>query len=118
MQNQAPSFGDNVRVLAAPETVSRGIAGLTGQVYGFTTPSVTGVSVIGGGGDDFALNISIADRGSDFWLAAHLVELVDHAPGTTVSTDASPTQSVRNADGTWRVEPKPQLEVKPWWKFW
>jgi hypothetical protein len=118
MQNQVPSFGDNVRVLPAPETVSRGIAGLTGQVYGFTTPSVTGVSVIGGGGEDFALNISIAEHGSDFWLAAHLVELIDHAPGTTVSIDASPTQSVRNADGTWRVEPKPQLDVKPWWRFW
>jgi len=118
MPNQVPSFGDNVRVRSAPETVSRGIAGLTGQVYGFTTPSVSGVSVIGSTSEDFALNISIADRGSDFWLAADLLELIDHAPGTTISIDGAPTQSVRNADGSWRVELKPQSDTKPWWKFW
>ena len=118
MRDQVPSFGDNVRVLSAPETVSLGIAGLTGQVYGSTTPSVTGVSVIGGDGEDFAINVSIVDRGSDFWLAAHLVELVDHAPGTTIRIDGARSQSVRNADGSWRVEPKPQEQAKPWWKFW
>jgi hypothetical protein len=118
MASEVPSFGDNVRVRSSPETESLGIAGLSGQVYGFTTPSVTGVSVIGSTGEDYALNVSIAGRGSDFWLATHLVEMIDHAPGTTVSIDGSPTQSVRNADGTWRVEPKPRSHDKPWWKFW
>ncbi len=118
MTNEAPSFGDNVRVRPAPETVSLGIAGLSGQVFGFTTPSVTGVSVIGSTGEDYAINVSIPGRGSDFWLAAHLVEVIDHAPSTTISIDAAPTQHVRNADGTWRVEPKSPSNAKPWWKFW
>jgi hypothetical protein len=118
MDNEELSFGDNVRVRSTPETVTLGIAGLAGQVYGFTTPSVTGVSVIGDTGDDYALNVSISGRGSDFWLAAHLLEFIDHAPGMTVSVDGSPTQSVRNADGTWRREPKPESRRKPWWKLW
>lgn len=118
MKNQVPSFGDNVRVLSSPETKSRGIAGLAGQVYGFTTPSVTGVSVIGGDSEDFAINVSIAGHGSDLWLATNLVELIDHAPGTTISVDGAPTHSVRNTDGSWRVEPKLQNYGKPWWRFW
>ncbi len=42
------SFGDNVRVHTTPETTERGLAGLTGQIQGVTTPSVTNVDVIGG----------------------------------------------------------------------
>ena len=39
-------FGDNVRVVTTPETSKLNLAGLTGRVDGWTTPSVTGVEVI------------------------------------------------------------------------
>ena len=32
------TFGDNVRVRPSPETETRGVAGLLGQVYGETRP--------------------------------------------------------------------------------
>lgn len=41
------SFGDNVRVRSTLETEALGMAGHVGQVYGETTPSVTGMAVVG-----------------------------------------------------------------------
>ena len=80
-----PGFGDSVRVVDTPETREHEIAGLVGQVYGETTPSVTGVDVIGRSEVDFALSVSFEGRAETVWLAPHLVEFVDHAPGTTIS---------------------------------
>ena len=53
----AISFGDNVRVVSTPLTVSLGLAGLTGQVYGETSPSVTGVEAVGETSKDYAINV-------------------------------------------------------------
>jgi len=117
MVNTAPSFGDNVRIRSTPETEERGVAGAVGQVYGFTTPSQTNVVVIGGNAEDFALNVAVEGRGSDLWFAVHLVEVIDHAPGTTISIDGVPKQWVRTADGDWR-EGKRSDATKPWWRFW
>ena len=41
------SFGDNVRVVRTRETEALGVAGRVGQVFGYTTPSITGVVVVG-----------------------------------------------------------------------
>ena len=41
-------FGDRVQIRQSPETVAAGVAALEGEIYGFTTPSTTGVEVIGG----------------------------------------------------------------------
>ena len=43
MSDAQPGFGDNVRIRVTPETEAAGVAGLRGQVYGETTPSVTEV---------------------------------------------------------------------------
>ncbi|MEO8752620.1 MAG: hypothetical protein ABI624_08075 [Casimicrobiaceae bacterium] len=51
------SFGDRVRVKESPETIAAGIAGMEGDVRGFTTPSITGITVIGGAPDDQAINV-------------------------------------------------------------
>src|SRR5882672_11512948 len=58
----SPSFGDNVRIRSSVETISNGVAGLVGQVYGQTTPSVTGVEVIGKLESDYAINVFFEDR--------------------------------------------------------
>ena len=36
-------FGDKVRVRTVPATEALGVAGRIGQIYGETTPSITGV---------------------------------------------------------------------------
>jgi hypothetical protein len=63
------SFGDNVRVRAAPLTQELGLAGMAGQVYGETTPSVTNVEVIGEIQEDYAINVFFDDRNEGFWFA-------------------------------------------------
>jgi hypothetical protein len=98
------SFGDNVLVRTTPETIRRGVAGLSGQVYGVTTPSVTGVEVIGCVQDDHALNVFLTDRNEAIWFAADLLECVDHAPGTEIRLKGVAKKWTRDVDGEWVEE--------------
>jgi hypothetical protein len=91
------SFGDNLRVASTPLTVSLGLAGLTGPVHGATTPSVTGVEVIGGAAADYAINVQL--DGQSLWFAPALLEFVDHAPGTEIVIGNK--RLVRSASGEW-----------------
>src|SRR6476469_2844306 len=97
----APSLGDHVRILQDPTTAEGGWAGREGTCYGFTTPSLTGVEVVGHTEDDDALNVGF-DDGETAWFAPHLVEFIDHAPGTTITVGDKPM--VRDADGNWRPD--------------
>ena len=91
---------DNVRIRATPETESLGYAGRSGVCFGFTTPSVTGVTVIGDTDEDYALNVNFGGEDREgAWFAADLVEFVDHAPGTEISIGRKAL--IRRADGTW-----------------
>ncbi len=45
--SQRPSLGDHVRILDDPAAAEGGWAGREGTCYGFTTPSLTGVEVVG-----------------------------------------------------------------------
>jgi hypothetical protein len=98
----AISFGDNVRVVSTPLTASLGLAGLTGAVYGQTTPSVTGVEVIGGAATDYAINVQLKGRAESLWFAPELLEFVDHAPGTEIVIGNK--RLVRSASGEWIEE--------------
>jgi hypothetical protein len=93
------SFGDNVRVVKSKQTDELGISGLTGQVYGETTSSVSGVEVIGDLKSDAAVNVYFEELQRDYWLSPDLVELVDHAPGTTISIGDK--ELVRTEEGEW-----------------
>jgi hypothetical protein len=95
------SFGDTVRVVSAPETERIGIGGKTGPVYGETTPTISGADVIGTLTRDFTLNVYFEDMQQSFWLAEHLVELIDHGEVTTMTVDGSDKVLVRRADGEW-----------------
>ena len=97
----AISFGDNVRVRATSLTVELGLAGVVGQVYGETTPSVTSVAVIGDSGIDYALNVIFDDRKESFWFVPELLELVDHAAGTEITLEGVPKKWVRTESGKW-----------------
>jgi hypothetical protein len=102
------SFGDNVRVRTVPETIRLGLAGMTGQVHGETTPSVTGVEVIGDVRDDYAFNVFFEDRNEGLWFSADLLELVDHAPGTEIRLDGVSKKWTRDERGEWIEEAVPK----------
>jgi hypothetical protein len=112
------SFGDNVRVCSTPETLARGLAGRLGSVRGETTPSCTGVEVIGPLTDDFALCVHLDDD-QPLWFAPDLLELVDHAPGTAIRLEGVPMTWVRSAQGEWiEIPDAADAARRPWWKFW
>lgn len=93
-------FGDEVRIVASSDTEERGYAGKTGTCLGITTPSVTGVEVVGEIDGDRALNVSFDDPGvSDAWFSTRLVEFVSHTEGTIATSGA--TSFKREADGSW-----------------
>ena len=93
------TFGDNVRICRTPETERGGVAGLMGQVHGATTPSVTGVKVVGELRRDCAVAVHFKERGETIWFAEQLIEFVDHAAGTTV--EAAGNRWVRSGTGEW-----------------
>jgi hypothetical protein len=114
-------FGDNVRVHRTPETEALGVAGHVGQVYGHTTPSITGIRVVGGSDGDYALNVHFDGSEDTIWFAPQLLDFVDHAPGTEIRVGE--VSAVRGADGSWvpasdKASPPENTQRKPWWRFW
>lgn len=95
-------LGDTVRIVSTPETERAGFANRTGICYGFTTPSVTGVLVVGDVGGDDALNVSFED-GSSAWFAPSLVAFVDVGAGQIAVIGE--TRLMRNAAGEWVEAP-------------
>jgi hypothetical protein len=91
-----------------------------GNVFGETTPSVTGVEVIGDSKENRAINVFFEDRKKGFWFAPELLEFIDHAPGAEIRFDGIPKRWIRSATGEWMetdsMREKP--EKSPWWKFW
>lgn len=116
MNNIPISFGDNVRVRSTDVSESVGLAGLVGQVYGETTPSKTGVEVIGQSTNDYAINVFFVERDESVWIVPELLEFVDHASGTEFQVEGASEKFLRDARGEW-VKISVQSS-KPWWKFW
>ena len=92
-------FGDRVRIKESPETLAAELAGLEGDVYGFTTPSATGVTVVGGAPDDHALSVFVESKGTDFWVRPDLIEFLHVNAGSEVVVGN--VKAVRQPDGTW-----------------
>lgn len=111
-------FGDRVRVCDTDAARHLGLVGLMGMVDGETTPSVTGVDVIGRPAGDFALNVELDGGAGNFWFAADCLEFVDHAPGTVVRVGDRAV--VRRPDGSWQEEvvDDPRAKRRRWWWFW
>jgi hypothetical protein len=97
------SFADRVRIRECPDTIAASVALLEGEVYGFTTPSVTGVEVVGGAPDDYAINVSLEPSGACLWFRPDLVEFIDHNAGAEVVVGN--VKAVRQTDGTWLESP-------------
>jgi hypothetical protein len=89
-------------VRSTPLTNELGLAGLTGQVFGFTVPSSSRMEdVIGDQTKDFALNAYFEDRQEGFWFSEDLLEFVDHGPGGEMIITGAPTKWVRSPSGEW-----------------
>jgi hypothetical protein len=88
-----------------------GVAGLIGQVYGETTPSITGVAVVGPLKADYAINVYFEGRSDTLWFAPELLSFVDHGPGT--KTTLGKASYVRSSRGEWVP-----ARQRPWWQFW
>jgi hypothetical protein len=68
-----------VRVRATSETEELGLAGLVGEVMGETTPSSSGVDVIGGSGADYAINAWFDEKNEQYWFHPDLLEAADES---------------------------------------
>ncbi len=97
-----PDLGDTVLIVASPDTIARGYAGRPGTCFGFTTPSVTGVQVIGDANDDYALNVAF-DDGTSAWFHPSLVAFVDVNAGQIAVVGDK--RRVRAPDGAWIEAP-------------
>jgi hypothetical protein len=96
------SFGDHVLILRTEETEALGYGDQQGTCWGFTTPSITSVEVVGSDGSDgsdFAYNIHFEGELEDGWFAPQLVRFLDHAPGTEMKIGER--GFVRRDDGEW-----------------
>ena len=97
-----PAMGDIVEIVRSPETVDAGVAGRRGTCYGFTTPSLTSVDVIGPTDDDHAVNVAF-DDGASGWFHPSLVTVVDVNAGQVAVIGDK--RFVRNERGDWIEEP-------------
>ena len=115
MTDQPISFGDNVRVRNTAATRAAGVAGLTGPVYGETTPSVTGVDVIGELTSDYAINVYFEDRDESLWFAPDQLEFVDHGPGSEITIEGVDKKWTRTESGEWEESPE-KTKHKSFWE--
>jgi len=85
-----PSFGDLVRIVAAPETAESGFAGREGQVFGESIPSRSGVGpVIGDRGEDYAFSVFFEDTDEQAWFAPHRVQFLERTDADDPSGEGS-----------------------------
>ena len=111
MSERKIGFGDNVRIRDTPATREHSLAGLTGQIFGLTTPSSTNVEVVGTLLSDFAMNVHFDELGRSFWLAPELIEFIDHAPSTEIRLAGVAKKWTRQADGSWLEESATESEM-------
>ena len=100
------AFADRVRINISDETKRLGLANREGQVYGLTTPSATGVTVIGSPRDDHAINVYFDELDDSFWFSEDLVETLDNGVGTVISLDGQQTEWIKLENGEWGERPR------------
>ena len=97
-----PDVGDIVRIRSTPETLALGFADKVGTCFGFTTPSVTGVDVVGSQREDDALAVGF-DEGPAIWFEPTLVVFVEVNAGQVARV--ADTTFVRDPTGGWIETP-------------
>lgn len=100
------NFGSTVSIKVTPETLELELADRKGQVHGWTTPSITGVEVIGDQSVDSAVGVFIEHLEEVFWFSDGLLTLVDDGTGTVISLDGVDTEFELQSDGEWKQRSK------------
>ncbi len=118
MNAKAISFGDTVRVRTTSVTEDAGVADLVGTVHGETTPSPTGVDVIGELEADYAINVFFEGTAESAWFEPTLLQFVDHGAGVEIGLDGVAKKWVRSEDGEWIEHSTSAGRNRPWWKIW
>jgi hypothetical protein len=110
------TFGNKVRIKKTPETEELDLANKEGEVYGETTPSVTGLEIIGNQKEDLAINIHFEELGKSFWFSEDLLEYLDDGQGNEISLDGIDKKWTKTDNGEWTEENT--KKGKKWWQFW
>jgi hypothetical protein len=55
--------------------------------------------IVGESSSDVAINVQLDDDSRSVWIVPELLELIDHAPGTTIGIGGA--SFVRRTDGSW-----------------
>ena len=113
-----PGFGDSVRIKDTALTREKQVAGLHGVIYGFTTPSVSQVPVIGELSGDRAFNVFFDERSEGLWFVPELIELVSRSAQLEITIGGVAVEMVRRADGGWDEYITSPEKKRPWWKLW
>jgi hypothetical protein len=116
------AFGNKVQIISAPETIEKGVAGMTGQIYGRTVPSLSHVEVIGKPAGDAAVNVYFNELQMSFWFDPDLLEYLDDGEGAIITLG---DKKWVKKNGDW-IEEKPdpggsknkKHPGKKWWEFW
>ena len=97
------AFGDRARIRDTPLTSERGLAGRVGTVHGHTMPSLGyATDVIGASAQDLAVAISFDPDEPTVWIAAELVDFVDHGGAFEIVIEER--RLTRSPDGSWTEE--------------
>lgn len=98
-----------VRIKESPETKRLGLAGKIGEVWGWTTPSSSRVSVVGEVAEDYAVSIHFEDISEAFWLSPELLERLDHHPGLEATIGGK--RIFYTPDARWQEVTEPQIRA-------
>lgn len=97
---------DRARVVATPATERLGLADRIGTVYGLTTPSEEyATEVVGESAMDIAVGVAFDGDDGVTWIAAELLEFVDHDGATEAGIGGQ--RFVRGPDGAWTMNGGP-----------
>ena len=102
--SRRPASGTPSASKATPETIVVGVAGLEGDLFGWTTPSETGVEVVGGAPDDVAVFVDVDRRPGEFWIRPDLIVLVDENIGGEIRLGSR--TFVKQPDREWVERPR------------
>lgn len=124
------TFGNKVRIVDAPVTRDKGLAGKVGKITGHTVPSMMDFEIVGIPKDDLAIHVHFDDFYSGFWFDPDLLENIDDGEGTVITLDGVNKKWTKGKNGEWHEEdttkstqqttlhPSTSTPRPRWWEFW
>jgi hypothetical protein len=111
------TFGNTVKIKSSPETEKSDTAEKIGEIYGETTPSVTGVDVIGNLKRDYAVNVYFKDTKTSLWFDEDLLEVINSGEDSIMTLGDK--SFIKTKSGDWIPhKTNRSVSTKKWWQFW